>query len=79
LFNPEKVIELLQCQLAAKYEQLVRLNATWQTLSQVRAARELIANDIEQYLDNLDKLLSGQEQKVTQLKSAKANGKISRQ
>lgn len=52
-----------------------RLNATWQTLSQVRAARELIANDIEQYLDNLNKLLSGQEQKVTLLKSAKTEWK----
>ncbi|EPA7730492.1 AAA domain-containing protein, partial [Escherichia coli] len=49
--------------------------ATWQTLSQVRAARELIANDIEQYLDNLNKLLSGQEQKVTLLKSAKTEWK----
>ncbi|MDI5823548.1 hypothetical protein MJI95_39555, partial [Salmonella enterica subsp. enterica serovar Kentucky] len=29
----------------------------------------------EQYLDNLNKLLSGQEQKVTQLKSAKAEWK----
>ncbi|HFX4787221.1 TPA: AAA domain-containing protein, partial [Escherichia coli] len=47
----------------------------WQTLSQVRAARELIANDIEQYLDNLNKLLSGQEQKVTLLKSAKTEWK----
>ncbi|HAN9605202.1 TPA: DNA helicase, partial [Escherichia coli] len=46
-----------------------------QTLSQVRAARELIANDIEQYLDNLNKLLSGQEQKVTLLKSAKTEWK----
>ena len=45
------------------------------TLSQVRAARELIANDIEQYLDNLNKLLSGQEQKVTLLKSAKTEWK----
>ncbi|HCP1425141.1 TPA: DNA2/NAM7 family helicase, partial [Escherichia coli] len=43
--------------------------------SQVRAARELIANDIEQYLDNLNKLLSGQEQKVTLLKSAKTEWK----
>ncbi|HGC2907205.1 TPA: AAA domain-containing protein, partial [Escherichia coli] len=59
----------------AKSEQLKRLNATWQTLSQVRAARELIANDIEQYLDNLNKLLSGQEQKVTLLKSAKTEWK----
>ncbi len=41
----------------------------------VRAARELIANDIEQYLDNLNKLLSGQEQKVTLLKSAKTEWK----
>ncbi|EPL1118264.1 TPA: ATP-binding protein [Citrobacter freundii] len=73
--SPEKVIELLHSQLAAKSEQLVRLNATWQTLSQVRAARELIANDIEQYLDNLNKLLSGQEQKVTLLKSAKTEWK----
>ena len=48
--SPEKVIELLHGQLAAKSEQLIRLNATWQTLSQIRAARELIANDIEQYL-----------------------------
>ncbi|EFL9830386.1 DNA helicase, partial [Escherichia coli] len=72
---PEKVIELLHGQLAAKSEQLKRLNATWQTLSQVRAARELIANDIEQYLDNLNKLLSGQEQKVTLLKSAKTEWK----
>ncbi|EFH4029697.1 AAA domain-containing protein, partial [Escherichia coli] len=39
------------------------------------AARELIANDIEQYLDNLNKLLSGQEQKVTLLKSAKTEWK----
>lgn len=62
-------------QLAAKSEQLIRLNATWQTLSQIRAARELIANDIEQYLDNLNKLLSGQEQKVTLLKSAKTEWK----
>ena len=61
--------------MAAKSEQLKRLNATWQTLSQVRAARELIANDIEQYLDNLNKLLSGQEQKVTLLKSAKTEWK----
>lgn len=61
--------------MVAKSKQLVRLNATWQTLSQVRAARELIANDIEQYLDNLNKLLSGQEQKVTQLKSAKVEWK----
>lgn len=61
--------------MAAKSEQLIRLNATWQTLSQVRAARELIANDIEQYLDNLNKLLSGQEQKVTLLKSAKTEWK----
>ncbi|EEZ9087647.1 AAA domain-containing protein, partial [Escherichia coli] len=38
-------------------------------------ARELIANDIEQYLDNLNKLLSGQEQKVTLLKSAKTEWK----
>ncbi|EFM0441111.1 DNA helicase, partial [Escherichia coli] len=37
--------------------------------------RELIANDIEQYLDNLNKLLSGQEQKVTLLKSAKTEWK----
>jgi hypothetical protein len=37
--SPEKVIELLHGQLAAKFEQLVRLNATWQTLSQVREAR----------------------------------------
>lgn len=44
-------------------------------LSQIRAARELIANDIEQYLDNLNKLLSGQEQKVTLLKSAKTEWK----
>ncbi|EFK2302745.1 DNA helicase, partial [Escherichia coli] len=73
--SPEKVIELLHGQLAAKSEQLKRLNATWQTLSQVRAARELIANDIEQYLDNLNKLLSGQEQKVTLLKSAKTEWK----
>ncbi|EHW2707690.1 AAA domain-containing protein [Escherichia coli] len=73
--SPEKVIELLHGQLAAKSEQLIRLNATWQTLSQVRAARELIANDIEQYLDNLNKLLSGQEQKVTLLKSAKTEWK----
>ncbi len=73
--SPEKVIELLHGQLAAKSEQLVRLNATWQTLSEVRATRELIDNDIEQYLDNLNKLLSGQEQKVTQLKSAKAEWK----
>ncbi|HHN8126030.1 TPA: AAA domain-containing protein, partial [Escherichia coli] len=36
---------------------------------------ELIANDIEQYLDNLNKLLSGQEQKVTLLKSAKTEWK----
>ncbi|HDS8649243.1 TPA: DNA2/NAM7 family helicase, partial [Escherichia coli] len=43
--------------------------------SQIRAARELIANDIEQYLDNLNKLLSGQEQKVTLLKSAKTEWK----
>ncbi|EMU6650328.1 DNA helicase, partial [Escherichia coli] len=56
--SPEKVIELLHGQLAAKSEQLIRLNATWQTLSQIRAARELIANDIEQYLNNLNKLLS---------------------
>ncbi|HHE3131709.1 TPA: AAA domain-containing protein, partial [Escherichia coli] len=49
--------------------------ATWQTLSQIRAARELIANDIEQYLNNLNKLLSGQEQKVTLLKSAKTEWK----
>ncbi|HFV4048779.1 TPA: AAA domain-containing protein, partial [Escherichia coli] len=62
-------------QLAAKSEQLIRLNATWQTLSQVRAARELIADNIEQYLDNLNKLLSGQEQKVTLLKSAKTEWK----
>ncbi|GDQ61002.1 superfamily I DNA helicase [Escherichia coli] len=41
----------------------------------LRAARELIANDIEQYLDNLNKLLSGQEQKVTLLKSAKTEWK----
>ncbi len=41
----------------------------------IRAARELIANDIEQYLDNLNKLLSGQEQKVTLLKSAKTEWK----
>lgn len=61
--------------MVAKSEQLKRLNATWQTLSQVRAARELIANDIEQYLDNLNKLLSGQEQKVTLLKSAKTEWK----
>lgn len=73
--SPEKVIEFLHGQLVAKSEQLVRLNAAWQTLSQVRATRELIANDIEQYLDNLNKLLSGQEQKVTQLKSAKAEWK----
>ncbi|OXW56606.1 AAA domain-containing protein, partial [Shigella flexneri] len=73
--SPEKVIELLHGQLAAKSEQLIRLNATWQTLSQIRAARELIANDIEQYLDNLNKLLSGQEQKVTLLKSAKTEWK----
>ncbi|WP_183060129.1 AAA domain-containing protein [Salmonella enterica] len=73
--SPEKVIELLHGQLAAKSEQLVRLNAVWQTLSQVRAARELIANDIKQYLDNLNKLLSGQEQNVTLLKSAKAEWK----
>ncbi|WP_407304293.1 AAA domain-containing protein [Enterobacter hormaechei] len=73
--SPEKIIELLHGQLAEKFEQLVRLNAKWQTLSQVREARELIANDIEQYLDNLNKLLSGQEQKVTQLKSAKAEWK----
>lgn len=73
--SPEKVIELLHGQLAAKSEQLVRLNATWQTLSQVWAARELIANDIEQYLANLNKLLSGQEQKVTLLKSAKTEWK----
>lgn len=73
--SPEKVIELLHGQLAAKSEQLIRLNATWQTLSQVRAARELIANDIEQYLDNLNKLLSGQEQKITLLKSAKTEWK----
>lgn len=73
--SPEKVIELLHGQLVAKSEQLKRLNATWQTLSQVRAARELIANDIEQYLDNLNKLLSGQEQKVTLLKSAKTEWK----
>ncbi|HBK3003039.1 TPA: ATP-binding protein [Escherichia coli] len=73
--SPEKVIELLHGQLAAKSEQLIRLNATWQTLSQVRAARELVANDIEQYLDNLNKLLSGQEQKVTLLKSAKTEWK----
>lgn len=39
------------------------------------AARELIANDIEQYLDNLNKLLSGQEQKITLLKSAKTEWK----
>ncbi len=44
-------------------------------LSQIRAARELIANDIEQYLDNLNKLLSGQEQKLTLLKSAKTEWK----
>ncbi|EEU3009924.1 DNA helicase, partial [Escherichia coli] len=62
-------------QLAAKSEQLIRLNATWQMLSQIRAARELIANDIEQYLDNLNKLLSGQEQKLTLLKSAKTEWK----
>ncbi|EFL0438405.1 DNA helicase, partial [Escherichia coli] len=37
--------------------------------------RELIANDIEQYLNNLNKLLSGQEQKVTLLKSAKTEWK----
>ncbi len=61
--------------MAAKSEQLIRLNATWQTLSQVRAARELIANDIEQYLNNLNKLLSGQEQKITLLKSAKTEWK----
>lgn len=61
--------------MAAKSEQLIRLNATWQTLSQIRAARELIANDIEQYLDNLNKLISGQEQKVTLLKSAKTEWK----
>ncbi|HHL8530637.1 TPA: AAA domain-containing protein, partial [Escherichia coli] len=73
--SPEKVIELLHGQLAAKSEQLIRLNATWQTLSQIRAARELIANDIEQYLNNLNKLLSGQEQKVTLLKSAKTEWK----
>ena len=73
--SPEKVIELLHGQLAAKSEQLIRLNATWQTLSQVWAARELIANDIEQYLDNLNKLLSGQEQKITLLKSAKTEWK----
>ncbi|WP_044063353.1 AAA domain-containing protein, partial [Escherichia coli] len=73
--SPEKVIELLHGQLAAKSEQLIRLNATWQTLSQVRAARELIANDIEQYLNNLNKLLSGQEQKITLLKSAKTEWK----
>ncbi|ELO4878393.1 DNA helicase, partial [Escherichia coli] len=73
--SPEKVIEFLHGQLAAKSEQLIRLNATWQTLSQVRAARELVANDIEQYLDNLNKLLSGQEQKVTLLKSAKTEWK----
>ncbi|HCN1811394.1 TPA: DNA2/NAM7 family helicase, partial [Escherichia coli] len=73
--SPEKVIELLHGQLAAKSEQLIRLNATWQTLSQVRAARELIANDIEQYLDNLNKLLSGQEQKITLLESAKTEWK----
>lgn len=73
--SPEKVIELLHGQLAAKSEQLVRLNAVWQTLSQVRAERELIANDIKQYLDNLNKLLSGQEQNVTLLKSAKAEWK----
>lgn len=52
--------------------QLERLNATWQALNQVRAARELIANDIEQYLDNPNKLLSGQEQKAILLKGAKA-------
>ncbi|WP_044074715.1 AAA domain-containing protein, partial [Escherichia coli] len=73
--SPEKVIELLHGQLVAKSEQLKRLNATWQTLSQVRAARELIANDIEQYLNNLNKLLSGQEQKITLLKSAKTEWK----
>ncbi len=73
--SPEKVIELLHGQLAAKSEQLIRLNATWQTLSQIRAARELIANDIEQYLNNLNKLLSGQEQKITLLKSAKTEWK----
>ncbi|EFQ8887809.1 ATP-binding protein, partial [Escherichia coli] len=73
--SPEKVIELLHGQLAAKSEQLIRLNATWQMLSQIRAARELIANDIEQYLDNLNKLLSGQEQKLTLLKSAKTEWK----
>ena len=73
--SPEKVIELLHGQLAAKSEQLIRLNATWQTLSQVRAARELIADNIEQYLDNLNKLLSGQEQKVTLLKCAKTEWK----
>lgn len=73
--SPEKIIELLHGQLAAKSEQLIRLNATWQMLSQIRAARELIANDIEQYLDNLNKLLSGQEQKVTLLKSAKTEWK----
>ncbi len=61
--------------MVAKSEQLKRLNATWQTLSQVRAARELIANDIEQYLNNLNKLLSGQEQKITLLKSAKTEWK----
>ncbi|STG52205.1 superfamily I DNA helicase [Escherichia coli] len=61
--------------MAAKSEQLIRLNATWQTLSQIRAARELIANDIEQYLNNLNKLLSGQEQKITLLKSAKTEWK----
>lgn len=61
--------------MAAKSEQLIRLNATWQKLSQIRAARELIANDIEQYLNNLNKLLSGQEQKITLLKSAKTEWK----
>lgn len=73
--SPEKVIELLHAQLAAKSEQLIRLNATWQTLSQARAAREFITNDIEQYLANLNELLSGQEQKVTLLKSAKTEWK----
>ncbi|KYE89819.1 hypothetical protein, partial [Salmonella enterica] len=54
--SPEKVIELLHGQMAAKSEQLVRQNATWQTKSQDRATREHNDNDIEQNLDNLNKL-----------------------
>ncbi len=34
-----------------------------------------LGDDIEQYLDNLNKLLSGQEQKITLLKSAKTEWK----